>query len=88
MPVFYLKILITSKFKRLGLTGNLGKPIWVVHSDGDPDHWVKYPSVKFGLIAMFLLDDCDWLSAGSENCPSPILPKLGRKDNVNFESDP
>ena len=57
------KILITSKFKRLGLTGNLGKPIWVVYSDGGPDHWVRFTSVKLGLIAIFLLDDCDHLLA-------------------------
>ena len=54
-----LEILITSKFKRLGLTGNLGKPIWVAALIIE----LRFTSVKLGLIAIFLLDDRDYLLA-------------------------
>lgn len=49
--------------KILGETGNLGKPIRLIYSDWGPDHRVTYPSVKLSLIAMFLLDNCDYVLA-------------------------
>jgi hypothetical protein len=49
--------------KTLGETGNLGKPIRLIFSDGGPDHRVTYPSVKLSLISMFLLDNCDYVLA-------------------------
>lgn len=49
--------------KILGETGNLGKPIRLIYSDGGPDHRVTYPSVKLSLIAMFFLDNCDYVLA-------------------------
>lgn len=41
----------------------MGKPIRLIYSDGGPDHRVTYPSVKLSLIAMFLLDNCDYVLA-------------------------
>lgn len=41
----------------------MGKPIRLIYSDGGPDYRVTYPSVKLSLIAMFLLDNCDYVLA-------------------------
>lgn len=41
----------------------MGKPIRFIYSDGGPDYRVTYPSVKLSLIAMFLLDNCDYVLA-------------------------
>lgn len=49
--------------KILGEAGNLGNPIRLIYSDGGPDHRVSYPSVKLSLIAVFLLDNCDYVPA-------------------------
>ena len=45
-------------------TGNLGKSIRILYSDGGPDHRVTYPSVQLSLMCMFILDDLDVLIAG------------------------
>lgn len=57
--------------KFLGKTGNLGKPIRLIYSEGGPDHRVTYPSVKLSLIAMFLLDNCDYVLAMTMPLTSP-----------------
>lgn len=41
----------------------MGKSIRLIYSDGGPDYRVTYPSVKLSLIAMFLLDNCDYVLA-------------------------
>ena len=49
--------------KFLGLVGKIGRPIRIVFSDGGPDHRLTYPSVKLSLMALFLIDDCDYVLA-------------------------
>ena len=49
--------------KALSVSGQLGKPLVLLFSDGGPDHRVTYPSVQLSLVALFLLDNTDVLLA-------------------------
>ncbi|CAC5421869.1 unnamed protein product [Mytilus coruscus] len=62
----------------LGATGNFGKPIRVIYSDGGPDYRVTYPSVQLALVALFLIDDLRCF-VGSEVLPFAFLHKPCRK---------
>lgn len=54
---------ILQKFANFSRDRQFGKAIRLIYSDGGPDHRVSYPSVKLLLIAMFLLDNCDYVLA-------------------------